>query len=173
MLGARGEFNTTRARCASVSHKISRYCRVIIAKGGGRKIVRYLCAIDTTASGLLMHFFHALDFIHYTSVSRCLFFSPAVYLSQETLHSTRWYKPCSRETPCRESSGEAIKITSERLLQLYWPARFKWIQGCQMAIDILKGFGPSGLKKYGSATLRFKIWLLPFLGLRPRALHPG
>ena len=34
-------------------------------------------------------------------------------------------------------------------------------------------FGPSGLKDYGSATLRCKIWSLPFLGLRPHALHPG
>ena len=34
-------------------------------------------------------------------------------------------------------------------------------------------FGPSGLKDYGSATLRYKIRSLPFLGLRPHALHPG
>ena len=34
-------------------------------------------------------------------------------------------------------------------------------------------FGPSGLKDYGSATLRCKIWSLPFLGLRPHPLHPG
>ena len=32
---------------------------------------------------------------------------------------------------------------------------------------------PSGLKDYGSATLRCKIWSLPVLGLRPHALHPG
>ena len=30
--------------------------------------------------------------------------------------------------------------------------------------------GPSGLKDYGSATLRCKIWSLPFLGLRPHPL---
>ena len=34
-------------------------------------------------------------------------------------------------------------------------------------------FGPSGLKDNGSATLHCKIWSLPFLGLRPHALHPG
>ena len=43
----RGGIAGRRVR-ASVSHKISRYCRVIIEKEereGGRKIVRYLCAI--------------------------------------------------------------------------------------------------------------------------------
>ena len=33
--------------------------------------------------------------------------------------------------------------------------------------------GPLGLLDYGSATLRCKILSLPFLGLRPHALHPG
>ena len=32
---------------------------------------------------------------------------------------------------------------------------------------------PFGLLDYGSATLRCKIRSLPFLGLRPHALHPG
>ena len=34
-------------------------------------------------------------------------------------------------------------------------------------------FWPFGLLDYGSATLRCKIWSLPFLGLRPHSLHPG
>ena len=34
-------------------------------------------------------------------------------------------------------------------------------------------FGPSGLNENDSATLRCKIGSLPFLGLRPHALHPG
>ena len=37
----------------------------------------------------------------------------------------------------------------------------------------LRVFGPFGLLYYGSATLRRKIKSLPFLGLRPHALHPG
>ena len=31
-------------------------------------------------------------------------------------------------------------------------------------------FGPPGLKDYGSAMLRCKIWSFPFLGLRPHTL---
>ena len=49
--------------------------------------------------------------------------------------------------------------------------------GCQMAIarylDRMCWALGSGLLDYGSATLRCKIWSLPFLGLRPHTLHPG
>ena len=46
---------------------------------------------------------------------------------------------------------------------------------CQMAIArfLDRMCWPLGFLDYGSATLRCKIWSLPFLGSRPQALHPG
>ena len=41
-----------------------------------------------------------------------------------------------------------------------------WLPDGDSQMFSLYVFGPSGLKDYGSATLRCKIWSLPFLGLR-------
>ena len=48
------------------------------------------------------------------------------------------------------------------------------MHGCQMAIArfYIVCVWPFGLLDYGSAMLRCKICSLPFLGLRPHALHP-
>ena len=52
----------------------------------------------------------------------------------------------------------------------------KWIGLKNAAFQSLKqsiSVWPFGVLDNGSATLRCKIWSLPFLGLRPHALHPG
>ena len=48
-----------------------------------------------------------------------------------------------------------------------------WLPDGYSRIFRILGVLPFGLLDYGSATLRYKIWSLPFLGLRPHALHPG
>ena len=48
-----------------------------------------------------------------------------------------------------------------------------WLPGGYSRIFRIVCVWPMGLLDYGSATLNCKIWSLPFLGLRPHALHPG
>ena len=60
-------------------------------------------------------------------------------------------------------------LTLCHIIRCYVP----WLPDGYSQILRLYAFGPLGCKDYGSATLRWKIWSLPFLGLCPHALHPG
>ena len=51
--------------------------------------------------------------------------------------------------------------------------RRQWLPDSYSQIFRLYFLGPLGLKDYGSAMLRCKIWSLPFLALCPHTLHPG
>ena len=50
--------------------------------------------------------------------------------------------------------------------------RRQWLPDSYSQIFRLYFLGPLGLKDYGSAMLRCKIWSLPFLALCPHTLHP-
>ena len=65
------------------------------------------------------------------------------------------------------SSSTCFRPTSQ------WSTSLPWLPDGYSKIFRFCVFGPSGLKDYGSATLRCKIGSLPFLGSRPHALHPG
>ena len=79
--------------------------------------------------------------------------------------------PLSNTCHFTERQSDAWLRPVSSFLQ-YFSSYSSWLLGGYSQIFRLYVFGPSGLKDYGSAMLRCKMWSLPFLGLRPTRPPP-